>query len=149
MEESLQDDILGFYNSLQIFSDVTLKGAVKIPIKVHYDENNGSLCFEQRGKTAHLRILNYYAGRLREIKNSWLLPSDYDELMAAMSSMINSGVLIKSRVLVSPEYFGFDIYTTATNEAKRGPRIVAELRFVSGNSWFFRKLVEYKYRIVL
>lgn len=147
----LQDDILEIYNVLQEFSKETLEGPVKFPIKVNYEKDHNSLVFEQKGRKSYVPILNYYCGHLKEIKNTWLLPEDYNRLMNNLQTVIASGVLIHDRVLVSPEYYGFDIYETiiTTKTVSDGPQVMGTARFVSGTSWIFKAITKFKYRSVL
>lgn len=145
----LQDDFLSIYNSLVEFSGTTLEGALLIPIKVSYDESMNSLFFEQRGKKVGITITNYYSGYLKDIKNSYLLPKDYDYLMGTLSTLIESGVLLRDRVCISPELYGFDVYETNSRELKNGPDLLGQIRFVSGNSWIFRTITKLKYKKIL
>lgn len=145
----LQDDFIYIYNSLQSFSKETLEGLTQNPIRVDFDNSFNSICFEQKGNKVYLPTLNYYAGHLKDIHNSWLLPNDYDYLMKTMSSLIkvDNGPLINEHILVSPEYYGCDIYLTKVTTAtfKNGPELIGQLRFVSGNSWLFKKITNFKY----
>ena len=145
----LQDDFLNIYNSLVEFSEITLRGALSIPICVSYDISMNSLFFEQRGKKVGLTVPNYYSGYLRNIKNSYLLPRDYDYLMATLSTLIESGALLRERVCVSPELFGFDVYETNLKDIKNGPKLLGQIRFISGNSWIFKIITKLKYKKVL
>ena len=44
-------------------------------------------------------------------KPTYLLPEDYDYLMSSMQSLIAGGKLIEDRTVLSPENYGFDIYS--------------------------------------
>lgn len=142
----LQDDILLIYNSLVEFSKITLEGVFQIPIKVYYDKSSNSLCFEQKGKKIFLTVPNYYSMYLKNLKESYLLPKDYDYVMATLSSLVSSGELIKDRVCVSPQKYGFNIYSADVKLLSEGTRLIGEVRFVSGNSWLFKMYVKFKYR---
>lgn len=144
----LQDDILSIYNSLTDFSSNTLLGPIKYPIKVYYSESLNSLCFEQKGLKVAISVLNYYCRDLLNLKESYLSPGDYDSMMSALSGLIGSGVLIHDRVCVAPVKYGFEIYETPSKTAtlKEGPQFVASVKFVSGNSWLFKKCIKYKYK---
>lgn len=145
----LQDDILEFYNTLQEFSKETLEGPIKTPIKVTFEKEHNSISFEQKGRKIFLPTLNYYCGSLKKIKNSWLLPDDYDQLMGNLQKVIGSGVLIQDRVCVSPEIYGFDIYKTevSTKTFGEGPQLLESFRFVSGTSWIFKLIAKLKYNL--
>jgi hypothetical protein len=151
MITGLQDDILEIYNSLVEFSKTTLGGALPVPIRVTYDEKLETLFFEQAGKKIGLWVTNWYAGGLKNLcgAGSYLMPQDYDYLMATMSGVIESGVLLEEHTCVSPEMYGFDIWATTRREAKEGPKLRAQIRFVSGNSWLFKVRTKIKYKSVL
>ena len=145
----LQDDLLQIYNALVVFSKSTLSDVVPTPIVVKFLEEQNTLCFEQKGKIVCLQVLNHYCGFLRNIKETYLMPKDYDFLMGSLSSIIGSGKLLEERVLVSPELYGFDIYLTnskVTSEFKLGPVLLCTCRFVTQNSWLFRLITKFRYR---
>lgn len=144
----LQDDILEVYNMLTDFSSSTLSG---LPIKVEYSESLNALCFEQKGLRVAISVLNYYCENLKHLKETYLLPEDYDILMSSLSGVIESGVLIHDRVCVAPVKYGFMIYETPgqTISLKDGPQLLGDLRFVSGNSWLFKKIIKFKYKKLL
>ena len=144
----LQDDILEVYNMLTDFSSNTLSG---LPIKVEYSESLNALCFEQKGLRVAISVLNYYCESLKYLKETYLLPEDYDILMSSLSRVIESGVLIHDRVCVAPVKYGFRIYETPgqTISLKDGPQLLVDLRFVSGNSWLFKKIIKFKYKKLL
>jgi hypothetical protein len=144
----LQDDILGIYNSLTDFSANTLLGPINLPIRVSYSESLNSLCFEQKGLKVAISVLNYYCKGLKNLKETYLYPEDYDKLMSALSGLIGSGVLLHDRVCLAPEVYGFSIYETTAQTAllKDGPQLLTTFRFVSGNSWFFKKVTQFKYK---
>lgn len=146
---TLQNDLLEIYNSLVIFSDSTIKsGVFTIPIKVFYEKDNRLLVFEQKGKSVRLGLPTYYCLALEDLeKPSYLLPEDYDYLMASLQSLIMSGDLIKERTCLSPENYGFDIYATNLKELYKGPDVIGRIRFISGNSWLFKLKVKLKYKI--
>lgn len=146
---TLQNDLLEIYNSLVIFSDSTIKsGVFANPIKVFYEKDNRLLVFEQKGKSARLGIPTYYSLALENIqKPTYLLPQDYDYLMATLQSLIMSGELLKERTCLSPENYGFDLYAINLKEPTKGPDIIGRVRFISGNSWFFKWKTKLKYNL--
>lgn len=143
----LQDDILQIYNTLTDFSKNTLLAPIQLPIKVGYSDSLNSLTFEQRGLKVTLPILNYYCKDLKNLQDTYLIPKDYDFLMDSLTRMIESGALLHDRVCLSPERFGFKIFDTTpiTTLLREGPQLISEVRFVSGNSWLFRKLIKLRY----
>lgn len=147
----LQDDILGVYNSLTDFSTNTLLGPVNLPIKVGFSESLNALCFEQKGLKVAISVLNYYCRELKNLKETYLLPEDYDRLMSSLSGIIGSGVLLHDRVCLAPEKYGFSIYETTpqTKLLKEGPQLLMSTKFTSGNSWLFKKVTQFKYRNLL
>jgi len=143
----LQNDFLEMYNSLVMFSDDTVKSNLPSPIKVHYEKENRLLVFEQKGKSARLYLPIYYCLDLESIqKPTYLLPEDYDYLMSTLMSLINSGILLKERTLCSPENCGMDIYSTRLENLNEGLDLIGVVRFISGNSWFFKWKVKRKYK---
>ncbi len=143
----LQNDFLEIYNSLVLFSDDTVKSNLPIPIKVHYEKETRLLVFEQRGKSARLYLPIYYCLDLDSIqKPTYLLPEDYDYLMSTLMNLINSGILLKERTLCSPENCGMDIYSTRLENLNEGLDLIGVIRFISGNSWFFKWRVKRRYR---
>ena len=142
----LQDDILLIYNSLTDFSETTLLSPIKLPIKVKYSESLNSLTFEQRGRKVSIPVLNYYCKNLKFL-DTYLIPEDYDYLMGTLSRIIESGVLLHDRVCLSPINYGFEIYDTNsyTQYQKEGPQLIGEVKFISKNSWLFKKLTKLKY----
>lgn len=143
----LQEDILLVYNSLTDFSKNTLLAPIQWPIKVSFSESLNSLTFEQKGLKVSIPILNYYCKDLRFLHDTYLKPEDYDYLMDTLSRVIESGVLIHDRVCLSPVRYGFEVYETKshTQYLKEGPQLIGKIRFVSGNSWLFKKLIHLKY----
>jgi hypothetical protein len=114
---------------------------------VKYEPDSRLLTFEYKGVSARLWNPVYYCLGLTELtKETYLLPEDYDSLMYNLQQLINSGELIKDRVILSPENYGFDVYATNPKEIWKGPDIVGSVRFVSGNSWLFKLLTKFKYR---
>jgi hypothetical protein len=67
--------------------------------------------------------------------------------MQSLSGVIGSGKLLEDKLCISPENYGFDIYLIDFKEFWKGPDKIATVRFVSGNSWVFRMLVKFKYKI--
>ena len=143
----LQNDFLEIYNSLVIFSDDTVKSNLPSPIKVYYEKESRLLVFEQKGKSARLYLPLYYCLDLESIqKPTYLLPEDYDYLMATLKNLIESGILLRERTLCSPENYGMDIYATRLENLNNGLDIFGVIRFISGKSWFFKWKVKRKYR---
>lgn len=143
----LQSDFLEIYNSLVMFSDNTVKSNLPIPIKVWYEKNTRLLVFEQKGKSARLYLPVYYCLDLDSIqKPTYLLPEDYDYLMSTLQNLINSGVLLRERILCSPENCGMDIYGIRPENYSDGLDLLGVIRFISGNSWFFKWRVKRKYK---
>ena len=145
---TLQNDLLEIYNSLVLFSDDTVRTDFPTPIKVWYEKESRLLVFEQKGKSARLVYPVYYCLGLESLeKPTYLLPKDYDYLMYSLQKLINSGELIKDRTCLSPENYGFDIYSTDIRELWKGPELKGRIRFVSGTSWFFKWLTRRKYEV--
>jgi len=145
---TLQSDLLEIYNSLVAFNDTTIKSSFAIPITVYYEKESHLLVFEQKGISVRLGLPVYYCLALDELtKPTYLLPEDYDYLMYNLMTLIQSGELIKERTALSPENYGFDVYAVNLREFWKGPEVIGRVRFVSGNSWFFRFLVKRKYKI--
>lgn len=144
----LQDDLLEIYNSLVLFSDETVKSNLPKPIKVFYEMSSRLLVFEQGGKSVRLYTPNYYCLDLESLeKGTYLLPEDYDYMMSTFLTLISSGDLLKSRVCLSPENYGFDIYLVNLNELWKGPDIIGRIRFISGKSRLFKWRVKRKYKL--
>lgn len=76
-----------------------------------------------------------------------MLPRDYDYLMQSLSGVIGSGKLLEEKVCISPENYGFDIYLVDFREFWKGPDKIGTIRFVSGNSWIFRQIVKFKFKL--
>lgn len=149
---TLQNDILDIYNALVVFSENTITTKFPIPISVSYDNNTRLLLLEQKGKQVYLNLPVYYCLALDTLsgkKPTYLLPEDYDYLMSTLQQLISSGVLIKERVCVSPENYGFDVYYVNQNpkEMYKGPEILGQVRFVSGTSWVFKFITKRKYKL--
>jgi len=144
----LQNDLLEIYNSLVLFSKTTITTKFPKPIEVWYEKETGLMAFEQKGKTVRIPQLIYYCLNLEGLKNkTYLLPEDYDYLMSTLRELINSGKLLENRVCLSPENYGFDIYGVNNRELWKGPEIIGRMRFISGNSWIFKKIVKHRYKI--
>ena len=142
----IQEDLLNLYNNLVSLSKTTLENTQK-PVKVNFEEKMNSLSFEQDGVKIYTSIPLYYSGKISEIKNTYLLPEDYDYLMGTLNQIIQSGKLSNDRLCISPEVYGFDIYLAEVNQLrfKEGPILLGQIRFCSGNSWLFRTLTKIKY----
>lgn len=144
----LQTDLLEIYNSLVSFSKTTITTKFPKPIEVWYEKDSGLVVFEQRGVSVRLRQLVYYCLDLEELqKKTYLLPSDYDYLMSTLKELINSGRLLEGKTCLSPENFGFDIYGVNMRELWKGPEILGRVKFISGNSWIFKKLVKRRFKL--
>lgn len=142
----LQEDLLGVYNTLTDFSEATITSPSPIPIRVSYSESLNSLCFEQKGLKVAVNVLNYYCENLKDLKESYLYPEDYDLLMSTLAGLIGKGVLLDERICVAPKKYGFDIYETNTRSYKDGPQKLASLKFTSGNSRLFRLVTKLKFK---
>lgn len=136
---TLQTDLLEIYNSLVSFSEGTITSRTPKPIKVSFEVESRNLRFEQAGTLVLLGIPNYYCLALEDlVKPSYLLPADYDNLMSTLQELIGSGELLKDRTCLSPENFGFDIYGVDMRRFEKGPDLLGSIRFVSGDSWWFK-----------
>jgi hypothetical protein len=145
---ALQDDILEIYNNLVVFSNTTITTKFPLPITVWYEKENRLLVFEQKGKSVRIGLPVYYCLDLEGIVNkTYLLPEDYNYLMSTFQDLINSGVLTRDRTHVSPENYGFDIYAVDLKELYKGPGIVGRIRFISGKSWLFKKIVKHRFKL--
>ena len=145
---TLQTDLLEIYNSLVAFNEKTIKSNFPKPILVRFEKASNLLVFEQAGTSVRLGLTNYYCLALEDLeKPTYLLPEDYDYLMANLSQLINSGELLKDRTALSPENYGFDIYGVNLQELWKGPDKLGTVRFVSGTSWLFKFLVKRKYKL--
>lgn len=145
-----QDDILEIYNNLTIFSKTTVQTDDPSPIVVRFDEEGiGSpLVFEQKGTTVRLRPPIYYCLGLETIKKpTYLLPEDYDYLMSQLQKIIYDDRILDDKTSLSPENYGFDIYAVNIKEFKKGPEVVGNIRFISGNSWLFKLKTKWKYKL--
>ncbi len=142
----IQEDLLNLYNDLVELSKSTLENIQK-PVKVNFEESMNSLSLEQAGTKIYTRIPFYYSGKISEIKNTYLLPEDYNYLMGTLNQVIQSGKLANDRLCISPEVYGFDIYLAEVSQLrlKEGPILLGQIRFCSGNSWLFRTLTKIKY----
>lgn len=146
----LQEDIIDIYNTLADFSKDTLLAPVQLPIRVGYSESLNSLTFEQRGRKVSIPVLNYYCKNLKLIKETYLIPADYDLLMGSLTRIIDSGSLLNDRVCISPVKYGFEVFETKPTFqlVKEGPQMIGKVRFISGNSWLFKKLIKLRYERV-
>lgn len=144
----IQNDLLEIYNNLVVFSDTTVGSNMPLPIVVWYEADSRLLAFEQKGKSVRITLPTYYCLGLESIvKPTYLIPSDYDYLMSTLQALIGSGELLKPRVCISPENYGFDVYNVNIKELWKGPGIIGQVRFVSGTSWFFKYRVRKKYKL--
>ena len=144
----IQDDLLEIYNTLLAFNETTIVSDNPPPIKVSFDKESNSIVFSQKGISVRIALPIYYSLGFNEIKKpTYLLPRDYDYLMQSLSGVIGSGKLLEDKLCVSPENYGFDIYLIDYREFGKGPDKIATIRFVSGNSWVFRLIVKFKYKV--
>ncbi len=141
--------MLEIYNSFVMFSKETLEGPVPMPIKVTYSEEYKSLVYSQRGKTLYLQIPNYYSKDLMDIKNSFLLPEDYDYNMSTLGTLISSGILIKERTTVAPMKYGFDLYAPDSLKMELGSQVIGKIRFVSSCNPIWKWIINRKYKNLL
>lgn len=145
---TIQNDLLEIYNSLVIFNKETIESKFPTPITVKFDENSSSLLFEQKGVSLRLMLPMYYSLGLEDLKTpTYLLPKDYDYLMSTLQGLIGSGALIKDRVCVSPENYGFDIYCLDLKNFNKGPELLGSIRFISGTGWLFKFITKRKYKL--
>lgn len=143
----LQDDLIETYNALTVFSNSKV---LSKPIKVWIDRKGvGSpLVLENEGITVRLRFPIYYCLGLEELeKPSYLLPKDYTRLMDSLQSIIMNPIMLEDRICLSPENYGFDIYAIDMKQFDKGLGLVGSVRFVSGNSWLFKLIVKWKYKL--
>lgn len=144
----IQDNLIELYNNLLAFNETTIVSDNPPPIKVRFDKESNSLVFSQKGISVRTALPIYYSLGLNEIKKpTYLLPRDYDYLMQSLSGVIGSGKLLEDNLCISPENYGFDIYLIDFREFWKGPDKIGTIRFVSGNSWIFRLIVKFKYKV--
>lgn len=144
---TLQDDLLEIYNSLVMFNDDIIQSKFPLPLRVRYEKDSRLLVMETKGKSVRLYLPVYYCLDLEHIqKETYLLPADYDYLMSTLQYLLHSGELLRERTIISPENYGFDIYSTNLKELWKGPDIIGRVRFISGNSWLFKLRTKLKYR---
>ena len=65
---TLQEDILGLYNELTVFSKKTLDPKLPCPITVKFEEENNHVLFEQNGTSVRLSLPLYYCLGLEDLK---------------------------------------------------------------------------------
>lgn len=147
------DDLKSLYNDLTIFNEGTILNQFPLPIKVQFSKDHNALFFEQRGKSILSHVPAYYCLGLREnlTKPTWLLPQDYDQLMASLLHLImdGKGYLLRDRTCLAPENYGFTVYSQEPYEPWKGPELIASIRFISGNNWLWKKWISRKFRIQL
>lgn len=146
----LQDDLLEIYNNLTEFSKAMVQYENPTPIKVRFDREGieSPLVFEHGGTVVRLRLPIYYSLDLEDLeKGSYLLAEDYKYLMDTLSTIIHDDRVLNDRgICVSPENFGFDIYAIELAQFQKGLDIIGKIRFISGNSWWFKLITKLKYR---
>lgn len=143
----LQDDLIETYNALTAFSKSAMPSE---PIKVRIDrEGIGSpLVFESKGTTVRLRFPIYYCLGLEDLeKPTYLLPKDYVVMMNSLQNLIMNPLIIEERTCLSPENYGFDVYAIDIKQFNKGLSMIGSVRFVSGNSWLFKLIVKWKYKL--
>lgn len=146
----LQEDLIELYNCLVSFSKTTVDTNLPAPIKVYFEKDSRMVVFEQGGVSVRSNIPIYYCLGLEDLeKPTYLLPEDYDYLMFTLRDLVSSGKLLEERTTLSPEDYGFDIYSVNIRELWKGPGIVGRIRIVSGISWWFKFKTKRKYRNVL
>lgn len=136
-----QEDLLEIYNSMTIFD-------VNLPVIVKYNDDLKSISMEQRGISVNLPLLNHYCLDIEKIKRTVLLSKDFDKLMSRMEKLIKSSMMNYDRLLISPKKYGFSIYRR-TNSIQYSPIKIEDFEFISSNGFFFRLLVNFKYRKLL
>lgn len=147
---TLQEDLREIYNDLTAFNQGTLPEVAQnpLPITVSFEKESNSVVFQQKGVSVRLGLPLYYCLGLDSIdKPTYLLPSDFDYLMSTLADLISKGKLLEDRTCLSPENYGFDVYAVDLREFWKGPEILGSVRFVSGNSWFFRWRIKHKYKL--
>lgn len=135
-----QQDLLGFYNEMTKFSD-------EYPIRVKWEIDYRCLRFSQGNRIVNFHVLNSYCLRLHNIKETFLLSDDFNDMMSDLKSVIESGTLLEDRVLISPQKYGFKIYKP-TQMVDLGPLEVCEIKVITSNSWLFRKLALRKFKLI-
>lgn len=143
----LQDDLIETYNALTSFSKSNVPSE---PLKVRLDRQGlGSpLVLEYKGTTVRLRIPVYYCLGLEDLeKPTYLLPKDYVKTMDTLQSLIMNPLIIEDRTCLSPENYGFDVYAVDPKQFNKGLGLIGRVRFISGNSWLFKLLVKWKYKL--
>lgn len=150
----LQDDILGIYNSLTIFSKETVTSKLPRPISVKADPETGVLAFEQKGQAVYVGQPQWYSFDLPSLGLSkvpaWLWPEDYNYLMSTLLALIEDpNLLIRDRVLISPQKYGFDVLRVNEQNLSKGPELRGQVRFISGKGKLFNWYTKRKFRDVL
>ena len=77
------------------------------------------------------------------------MPEDTRNLLDTLRSLITSTQLGKDRILISPIKYGMEIYRANPMNLGLGPIKLGTLRFVTSNSWLFRKIVNFKYKNII
>lgn len=135
-------DLLELYNNL-----INVK--VDIPVGVMYSRLNKCLVFTQYSWRMDVGILNYYCKDLINLRRTVLSPEDTRNLLDTLKSLITSAQLGKDRILISPIKYGMEIYRANPMNLGLGPIKLGTLRFVTSNSWLFRKVVNFKYKNII
>lgn len=147
---TLQEDLREIYNDLTAFNEGTLSELTSkpLPITVSFEKESNSVVFQQRGVSVRLGLPLYYCLGFDTIKKpTYLLPEDFDYLMSILADLIGKGRLLEDRTCLSPENYGFDVYAVDLREFWKGPDLLGSVRFISGNSWFFRVWTKFKYKL--
>ena len=143
----LQDDLIETFNALTSFSKSTNPTG---PIKVWLDKKGVGLplVLEYKGTTVRLRLPIYYCLGLEDLeKPTYLLPNDYYNMMSTLQSLIMNPQIIEERTCLSPENYGFDVYSINPKQFDKGLERIGKVRFISGNSWLFKLIVKWKYKL--
>ena len=150
---TLMEDLRTLYNELTVFNEGTVISKLPVPIQVQFDKEYQSLRFEQGAKSLYTHVPVYYSlGLVEDLsKPTWLLPDDYIYLMDNLQYVIGDphSYLLQDRTCLSPENYGFDIYYTDPRELWKGPSRIANVKFISGKSWWFKWKVSRQYGIKL
>lgn len=138
----IKADLLELYNNL-----INVK--VDLPVGVMYSKPNRCVVFTQYSWRMDVSMLNYYCSDLVKIKRTILLPEDLRKLLDNLKLLINSPMITKDKVLVSPTKYGFNVYRTNPNNLSLGPIKLGEIKLISSNNWLFRKIVNIRYKDII
>lgn len=149
----LADDLIEIYNNLQEFSKSIVEVEKPSPIKVWFDKESidSPLVFKLSSTTVRVRFPIYYCLALEDLEDegAYLLPKDYQDLMWSLHKIIYDNRILGDRVCVSPENYGFDIYSINPENFQGGLEIIGRVRFITprSTSWLYKTYIEqWKYR---